>query len=354
MTNTFKFELEEKSTSKIIEFFDQTKKILILTGDPRKYHYLSKNNEFSLEIPILIHDNAESIDAYLSNKNNLEIITKKQNYDIIVLDQILEFLSDPSMFLKNISGFLSSNGIIVGCINNFSNILNRIKFLDGELDKEKLSSTTIFSLEDILLSLSNSNLKMTKLDRIEKQISKSNQIELKNYVLPLELLNSINDDSESQTFFYVFTAILGATVNPQTRKLISDFSKNLVTEKLNDIFNQMRFEHEKQIIYLKQSNQEQYDLIKHLKQGLSDKDAYAEQVIKDKDAYAEQVIKDKDEEIKSVVQDKDAYAEQVIKDKDAYAEQVIKDKDEIINSLQQSSAFKLLRTLDKLTGKTRK
>ncbi len=320
MTDTFEFELEQKSTSKIFEFFDQTKKILILTGDPTKYLQLSKNNEFSLEIPISIHSNIESIDAYLSNENNLETITKKQNYDIIVLDQILEFLSDPSMFLKNMSKFLSSNGIIVGCINNFSNIINRIKSLDGELDKEKLSSTTILSLEDILLSLSNSNLKMTQLDRIEKQITISNQIELKNYALSSELLNSINNDPESQTFFYVFSAILGATVNSQTRKFISKFSKNLVTEKLNDIFNQIKLEHEKQIIYLKQSNQEQYDLIKHLKQGISDKDSHMEQIIKDKDTYAEQIIKD---------------------------------KDEIINSLEQSSAFKLLRILDKLRGKTK-
>ena len=320
MTNTFEFELEQKSTLKIIEFFDQTKKILILTADPTKYHRLSNNNEFSLEIPILIHANIKSIDAYLSNENNIETITKKQNYDIIVLDQILEFLSNPSMFLKNISGFLSSNGIIVGCINNFLNIINRIKFLDGELDKEKLSSTTIFSLKDILLYLSNSNLKMTKLDRIEKQITISNQIKLKNHVLPSELLNSINNDSESQTFFYVFSAILGATVNSQTRKFISEFSKNLVTEKLNDIFNQMKFEHEKQITYLKQNNQEQYDLIKHLKQGLFDKDTNMEQIIKDKDAYAEQIIRD---------------------------------KDEIINLLQQSSVFKLLRTLDKLRRKTK-
>jgi hypothetical protein len=376
---TIEFKLEKESLSKIIEFFDQTKKILVLTAQPEKYENLSNKNELSLEIPEIKFNGIECIPTYLSNENNLDILTKKQNYDIIVLDQILEFFDNPIIFLNNISKFLSTNGVIVGCVYNFSNIINRIKFLDGEIPENKCNSKySVFSLENLLFFLSNSNLKITKLDRIQNEVTLSNQNELKNYVLPIELINSINNDPESQTFFYIFSAVSNSNITPQSRKLISEFSKNLVTEKLNDIFNQIKLEHEKEIIYLKQNNQEQYDLIKHLKQGLSDKDefyektinginkdkdAYAEQIIKDKDAYAEQINKDKDayaEQInkdkdayaEQIIKDKDAYAEQIIKDKDAYAEQIIKDRDEIINSLQQSLAFKIIRNLDKLRGKT--
>jgi hypothetical protein len=347
MTEILEFDLQKKSMLKIIEFFDKTKKILILTNNPIKYQNISSKIEFSLEIPKLVFSDIGSSHDYLLDKNNLDIITRKQNYDVIVLDQILEFLPDTAIFLKNISEFLSSSGIIVGCIYNFSNIINRIKFIDGEFNEIKSHSPNFpfFSLENILFLLSNSNLKITRLDRIEKEITISNQTKLKNYVLPQELIDSIKNDPESQTFFYVFSAIPNSNVNPKTRKLVSEFSKNLVTEKLSEIFNQIKVDHEKKIIYLTQSNHELYDMIKHLKQGLSDKDAYAEQIIKDKDNFYNNVIDD-------INKDKDAYAEQIIKDKDAYAEQIIRDKDEIINSLEQSFVFKLLRILEKLRGKT--
>ena len=113
---TIEFKLEKESLSKIIEFFDQTKKILVLTAQPEKYENLSNKNELSLEIPEIKFNGIECIPTYLSNENNLDILTKKQNYDIIVLDQILEFFDNPIIFLNNISKFLSTNGVIVGCV----------------------------------------------------------------------------------------------------------------------------------------------------------------------------------------------------------------------------------------------
>ena len=405
--NDLEFNLQEKSTSKIFEFFDKSKKILILTTQPKKYENELKKNQLLLEIPEIKFDNIDSIQTYLSNKNNLDIITKKQNYDIIVLDQILDFFYDSQIFLNTISKFLSPNGMIVGCIYNFLNIINRIKFLDGKIPKTKFNSKYFLSLEDLLLSLSNSNLKITKLDRIEHTVTLSNQKELKNFILPIKLINSINHDPESRSFFYVFTAIPNIPLISNSRKYISEFSKNLVTEKLNDIFNETDLKHQKEIKYHKQTNREQYHIMKYQKMDktfkdkplekisedsndyaehlvkekddqidtiIQEKDAYIADIIQDKNAYLEEikaVVEDKDgyiEEIKAVVQDKDDYIANIIQDKDAYIADVIQakdayideikavvqDKDDYTDSLEQSIPFKLCRILDKLTGKTTK
>jgi hypothetical protein len=382
--------LQEKSISKIFEFFDETKKILILTTQPKIYEDELKKNQLSLEIPEIKFDNIDSIPVYLSNKNNLDIITKKQNYDIIVLDKILEFFYDSQIFLNTISKFLSPNGMIVGCIYNFLNIINRIKFLDGEIPKNEFNSKYSLSLQDLLLSLSKSNLKITKLDRIEYKITLSNQKELKNFILPINLINSINNDPESYSFFYIFTAIPNSNLTLSSRKSISKFSKNLVTEKLNNILNEINLNHEHEIKYHKQTNQEQYQTIKYHKLGKSskennpeliskdqddyqkhllqqknnyiadiiqDKDAYIADIIQDKDAYIEEiklVVKDKDAYIADIIQDKDAYIEKIIQDKDAYIEKIIQDKDAHIAYLERSVPFRICKILDKLTGKTSK
>ena len=369
--NDLEFNLQEKSTSKIFEFFDESKKILILTTQPKKYQDKLKKNQLLIEIPEIKFDDMNYIHAYLSNKDNIDIITKKQNYDIIVLDQILEFFYDSQIFLNTISKFLSPNGMIVGCIYNFSNIINRIKFLDGTMPKNEFNSKSYLSLEDLLLSLSNSNLKITKLDRIEYEITFSNQKELKNFILPISLINSINNDPESKSFYYIFTAIPNS--NLISRKSISKFSKNLVTEKLNDIFNEINLTHQHEIKYHKQTNREQYQIIKYQKLDMNLKDDntekiprdpnfdkklisqdsddyqkhllqqknnYIADIIQDKDAYIADIIQDKDEyleEIKSVVQDKDAYIADIIQDKDSYIDEiksVVQDKDAYLEEIK--------------------
>ena len=406
MTN-FKFDLQEKSISKIFDFLDESKKILILSTRPKTYQDKLKNKISSLEIPEIKFNDINSIQEYLSNKNNLDIITKKQNYDMIILDQILDFFYDPQIFLKIISDSLLDNGMIVGCVYNYSNIINRIMFLDGKIPENEFNKKYFLSLEDLLFSLSHSNLKITKLDRVEFEVTLSNQKELKNFILPIKLINSINNDPESQSFFYIFSAIQNFNLNPNIRKSIFNFSKNLVTEKLNDILNSSDLKNEKEIQYLKQTNREQYQKIRfnkikiksfnsndekeekslndtndyqnhlgkeknsHINDTIQDKDQYIADVIQDKDQYIADIIQDKDayiEEIKSVVQDKDQYIANIIQDKDAYLEEiksvvqdkddyiadVIRDKDIHINNIKNSLPFKMCKILDKLTGKTRK
>ena len=391
MTN-FKFDLQEKSISKIFDFLDESKKILILTTRPKIYQDKLKNKISSLEIPEIKFNDIHLIQEYLSNKNNLDIITKKQNYDIIILDQILDFFYDPQIFLKIISDSLLDNGMIVGCVYNYSNIINRIMFLDGKIPKNEFNEKYFLSLEDLLFSLSHSNLKITKLDRVKFEVTLSNQKELKNFILPIKLINSINNDPESQSFFYIFSAIQNFNLNPNIRKSTFNFSKNLVTEKLNNILNSSDLENKREIQYLKKTNREQYQKIKfnkikkksfnnnekeetslndtsdyqnylgkeknsHINDAIQDKDGYIADIIQDKDAYIAnitQTIHEKDAYIADIIQDKDNYIAQVIKDKDSHISQIIQDKDAHINNIKNSLPFKMCKILDKLTGKTRK
>ena len=234
----------------------------------------------------------------------------------------------------------------------------------------------------MLLSLSNSNLKITKLDRIEYEITLSNQKELKNFILPAGLINSINNDPESQSFYYIFSAIPYTNLISHSRKSMYAFSKNLVTEKLNTDFNEINLKHEQEIKYYKQTNREQYQTIKYQKvthsfkndstekisQDLDDStekisqdlDDYKKNILKQKNDYIDDIIQDKDAYIADITQEihaKDAYIADIIQDKDAYIEEiksVVQDKDDYTDLLEQSIPFKLCRILDKLTGKTRK
>ena len=52
---------------------------------------------------------------------------------------------------------------------------------------------------------------------------------LKNFILPVGLINSINDDPESQSFYYIFSAIPHTNLTSRSRKSIYQFLKS-VTE----------------------------------------------------------------------------------------------------------------------------
>ena len=294
--SSFDSNLRQQAIDNQLSLVENSKNVLILNSNPELFEKSLQNKDCKIEI----------IKLELDEIFDFSILNGKI-FQVILLDNILQNYSNPKIFLQEIKKFLSSNGFLICSSYNINNSINRTKFLDGNIDSTNpiFQNKQLFfsSLDKILLSLSEIGFSISKLLRIKKQVTLENQTQLKNFVLPKELLTSFSNDLESNTFFYVFKIVPNSKVNFQTRKFVSTFSKNLVTEKLNEIFDQIRLDFEKKIAYLK-SNQEQY-----------------------------------------------AHIKQIIKDKDAYAEQLIKDKDEIINSLQQSSAFKLLRTLDKLHRK---
>ena len=350
---------------------------LLITSNPNISNNLSELNLSQDTVLLLKRTSDSASNLQILDENNIES-SDLGTFQFIILDDVLEYTVNPKLFLTQISKFLEKDGNIICSVSNFTNIANRIAIFDGDFNNSSLDlegKLNYFSLDNILLLLSETNFSITHLTRITND-DDSNQT-TKNYVIPTETFDSITNDFESSTLRFVFSIKSGSVIESSMRKWLLEFPKYKVTEKMHSILEDIRQNYNKKIDYHIQSNREQYAIIKHLEQGIKEKDTYSEQIIKDKDAYAEQgisettvhyekiiekIIKDKDAYAEQIIKDKDAYAEQIIKQKDTYAEQIIKqkdtyteqiikDKDTQLEELQNSTAFKFLRLLDKITNK---
>ena len=355
--SSFDSDLRQQVTDTELQLIENSKNVLIINSNPELFEKL---HEKKCEVEILKFDTYKQSNEPLKNTlddiENFDFsVLNNKKFQIILIDDLLENLSEPKKFLKKIRQFLSNDGFLVCSCSNIYNSVNRIKFLDGTLDLSNLLSEKkqfmFSSLNAILLNLSECDFSISKLYRIKKEITLENQIDLKNFVLPEELLQSISSDPESKTFFYAFSFSPDSSVDYDTQKWISNFSKNLVTEGLKEILEKFKQDFEKHISYLKQSNREQFSLIQHLEQSIQDKDAYQEQAFKEKDIHSQKIIESKDAYFDQAMKDKDAFLEQAVKDKDAYIEQIIKDKDAQLDAIKNSFAYKTMKKLDKISGR---
>ena len=345
----FDSNLQDELISEYIKLLDAYSSLLLISRDKSVFDkFKSTGKNFQT---CLLNDNDSYFDSQseilnISEKNFNSLQTKK--FHKIILFDVLEYSQNSSVFLSNIKNFLDNDGKIISSVFNITNIINRIKFLDNDFNNSLFNSQkkiSTYTLDDLLILFSNSDLSLDHLVRLKKEISLSNQNEIKNFVIPKELFESLLLDHECSTFFYIFELSPGTIVQPFVRKWISGFSKNIVTEMLKSLLEDLENSHKKKIEYQIQTNREQYAIIKHLEKALSEKDEYIANIIKDKDKHYQDIID-------AIIRDKDAYAEQIIRDKDAYAEQIIKDKDTQLEEIKQSTAFRILRSIDKLRGKS--
>jgi len=165
-----------------------------------------------------------------------------------------------------------------------------------------------------------------------------------------ELLNSVTTDSESKTFYYVFSVSNTPTVSLNTRKWSSSFSKYLVTEGFKEVLTDYKMGYEKHINYLKQTNREQYALM------LSIHGVDSREKIRDKNSIKHSKDdKEFQKELETdVLEDGKKFLQRALKEKDEYLEAALKDKDKVISDMQNSFAFRTLSKLDKLLGRKHK
>ena len=299
--------------------------------------------------------------------------------------------------IKEINRFLAPGGSLICRAYNIFNLINRIRFLNGDAQfinsVLKNRNLAFSSLDSILLTLSEAESSITKLLRVEKKINLKSKLELNTFTLTEELLNSVTTDSESKTFYYVFSVSNTPTVSIDTRKWSSSFSKYLVTEGFKEILTDYKLGYEKHINYLKQTNREQYALMlsihdydqtikskklkdsdsednekfqkelevdiledgkKFLQKSLKEKDEFLENAIKEKDVYVETAIKEEREYLETALKEKDEYLKTALKEKDEYLGAALKDKDKVISDMENSFAFRTMRKLDKLLGRKHK
>ena len=322
----FESNLEDELISEYIKLLDDSSDFLLISRDDSlfdKFKLSEKNFQ-----PCIFNDNVSDLESQSEilniSENNFNSLQTKKFHTIILLD-VLEYSQNPSVFLSNMKNFLDADGKIILNVYNVTNLLNKIKFLDNDFNsllinfEKKLS---LYTLDELLLLFSDCDFSIKRLIRIKKEISLTNQNEIKNFVVPPELFESLLYDHEYDTFFYIFEITPNSTIQPFVRKWVTSFSKNIVSERLQFLLEELKNSYKKKIEYHIQTNREQYALIKHLEQAISEKDEYITKIIK------------------------------IIKDKDAYTEQIIKDKDAQLDEIKQSAAFKILRSIDKLRGKS--
>jgi len=392
--NDFDSELREQSIISQIDIISNQSNVLIVSKNHELFTKKLTEKECIIDIAKTKSDSNNELVFEFENIEN-------KKFQVILLDETIDNVSNPIEFIKKIKEFLMPEGYLLCTAYNLFNSINRLRFLNG--DSQIINSVLrnrnleFSSLDSILLTLSESNLSIGKIVRVEKEINIKSRLELNTFSFTEELIKILTSDSESNTFYYVFSIINKVTVDPNIRRWTSKFSKNLVTDAFKEVLVDYKLQFEKHINYLKQTNREQYtsmisinqfnnttsekdvsdknnslkkenkqdskkfkddlmsDLLedgsKFLERSLQEKDAFLQSAINAEREYLENAIKEKDGYLENAIKEKDEYLENAIKEKDEYLENALKDKDEVIKAMQDSFAFRILSKLDKLLGR---
>ena len=374
--NDFDSELREQSITSQIDIVSNQSSVLVVT----KNHELFTKKLAAKECTIEIAETKNDADYELTfDFENIE----SKKFQVILLDDTINHVSNPIEFIKQINGFLAPDGFLLCTANNLFNSVNRLRFLNG--DSQIINSILknrnleFSSLDSILLTLAESDLSIGKIIRVEEEISLKSKLDLNTFTFTEELLKALTSDSESNTFYYVFTVTRKPAVNQSTRRWISKFSKNLVTEEFKQILIDLRLQYEKHINYLKQTNREQYvsiladDRLNDEEKGSVDhalkpksqrnilpteeemlKNELNQDILEDSKKFLKKSLKEKDEYLGNALKEKDEYLKSAMQETDEYVKNALKDKDEVIEAMQNSFALRLCSKLDKLLGRKHK
>ena len=392
--NDFDSELREQSVISQIDIINNQSNVLLVSKNHELFTKKLTEKECIIDIAKTKSDSNNELVFEFENIGN-------KKFQVILLDETIDNVSNPIEFIKKIKEFLMPEGYLLCTAYNLFNSINRLRFLNG--DSQIINSVLrnrnleFSSLDSILLTLSESNLSIGKIVRVEKEINIKSRLELNTFSFTEELIKILTSDSESNTFYYVFSIINKVTVDPNIRRWTSKFSKNLVTDAFKEVLVDYKLQFEKHINYLKQTNREQYtsmisinqfnnttsekdvsdknnslkkenkqdskkfkddlmsDLLedgsKFLERSLQEKDEFLQSAINEEREHLENAIKEKDGYLENAIKEKDEYLENTIKEKDEYLENALKDKDEVIKAMQDSFAFRILSKLDKLLGR---
>ena len=381
--NDFDSELREQSVISQIDIINNQSNVLIVSKNHELFTKKLTEKECIIDIAKTKSDSNNELVFEFENIGN-------KKFQVILLDETIDNVSNPIEFIKKIKEFLMPEGYLLCTAYNLFNSINRLRFLNG--DSQIINSVLrnrnleFSSLDSILLTLSESNLSIGKIVRVEKEINIKSRLELNTFSFTEELIKILTSDSESNTFYYVFSIINKVTVDPNIRRWTSKFSKNLVTDAFKEVLVDYKLQFEKHINYLKQTNREQYtsmisinqfnnttsekdvsdknnSLKKENKQDnkkfkdelvsdlLEDGSKFLERSLQEKDEFLQSAINEEREHLENAIKEKDGYLENAIKEKDEYLENALKDKDEVIKAMQDSFAFRILSKLDKLLGR---
>jgi len=228
----FDYDLRQQSVDFQIDLINNQSNVLIISPNHDQFTKKLKDKECTVEIAQI---NTDKKNMRTFDFKNIE----NKKFQIILLDNTIDYVPSPVKFIKEINRFLAPGGSLICRAYNIFNLINRIRFLNGDaqfINSVFKNRNLVFSsLDSILLTLSEAESSVTKLLRVEKEISLKSKLDLNTFTLTEELLKSVTTDSESKTFYYVFSVSNVSTVSLDTRKWASSFSKYLVTEGFKEV-----------------------------------------------------------------------------------------------------------------------
>ena len=171
----------------------------------------------------------------LTNTFHNELSKFDQKFGTIIIDNLLEQINYPELFLRNLVSILDGGGTIICSTSNFFHITNIINLLVGNILHNEFNNTRFDTLEKFLQFLNQNNLHVTKVSRIKKEFS-SQEMNLDDTLIPSELLGMIEKISDSDTLKYIFMIGEGKTVSTKNFEFISEFPKNYLLPKLKEFF----------------------------------------------------------------------------------------------------------------------
>ena len=169
---------------------------------------------------------------------DLHKLLGSKRYDVILIGDVLEHLKNPKKVLEKLHDFLNDNGCLVCSIPNIAHGSIRLKLLNGEFRYKStglLDETHLhfFTLDSILSMFHSSGYSITELRRVTVDIFGGDGADLKPYIIPGELIQSILMDPEATVFQYVFRAITTQNGKHELNWL-DNFSKDITTEQLRN------------------------------------------------------------------------------------------------------------------------
>ena len=98
----------------------------------------------------------------LTNTFHNELSKFDQKFSTIIIDNLLERINYPELFLRNLTSILDDEGVIICSTSNFFHITNIINLLIGNILHNEFNNTRIDTLEKFLQFLNQNNLHVTK------------------------------------------------------------------------------------------------------------------------------------------------------------------------------------------------
>ena len=162
-----------------------------------------------------------------------ELLNLENNFDLIILDDLLEYTKNPELLLENLSNYLSADGYAIVTIKNFFYSENIYKILSGIMPQISLNS---YDLDSFNLFLNQSNFIISELKRNQNIFNFGSNSNLDSFNFPNPIIESLKKNPEFEVTSYTIKIRKNLSTNIQAKKWIFNFPKNYFLDDLKNKF----------------------------------------------------------------------------------------------------------------------